>query len=443
VEVTGTSIQRPLNFQSSSRVKNSDRSTDVIRPVGPSNPSGSGSERPQFSNQSADNQSGDGSPSGVDRQDNLGQNDPNQLPFTNRPVELSENSSSQSRDSPASRTRTTGQGTENISGTTLPNIPQGSRESGGSSSRSTGATTAPGSTDEGRGPNNLTPQERQLVQKLRRIDRKVRAHERAHLAAAGPFAQGGPSFEFIDGPVSRQYAVGGSVSLDTSKADTPEETIDKMSTVRQAALAPANPSPQDMQVANEASQKLQEARQKKRRQERRKRQGESNQVTAGSDETGSSSATNQAGESGESGENRFIEGSNRDQPSEPTDESEGIGESTPSENGDQSPTDEPEFFEEFGATEFATQQPRSNNQPQRSDDSQNDSEERFVNENSTQDNGNEFRVESESTDEANVRSSSFTENEDDQDAPVPSFITGDRVERDRRNSPGQLFDLVI
>jgi hypothetical protein len=64
---------------------------------------------------------------------------------------------------------------------------------------------------------------------------------------------GGPSFEFTRGPDGRLYAVGGEVKLDTSEIpDNPEATIEKARTIQRAALAPAQPSGQDRQVAAQA-----------------------------------------------------------------------------------------------------------------------------------------------------------------------------------------------
>ena len=62
----------------------------------------------------------------------------------------------------------------------------------------------------------LSEEERRLLNDLRARDAEVRAHEQAHLAAAGPYANGAPTFEFQTGPDGWQYAVGGEVSIDTS-----------------------------------------------------------------------------------------------------------------------------------------------------------------------------------------------------------------------------------
>ena len=122
------------------------------------------------------------------------------------------------------------------------------------------------------GPRELTDEEQREVQALRRRDREVRAHETAHLAAAGSLARGGPRYEFERGPDGRRYAVGGEVSIDSSPVPgDPEATILKMQQVRRAALAPANPSPQDRRVAAQASQQEARARAEQGEQARRER----------------------------------------------------------------------------------------------------------------------------------------------------------------------------
>jgi hypothetical protein len=95
-------------------------------------------------------------------------------------------------------------------------------------------------------------QERQVVARLRARDTEVRAHEAAHLAAAGGIAAGGASFTYERGPDGRMYAVGGEVPISVQGGNSPEETIAKMRQVAAAALAPADPSPQDYAVASHA-----------------------------------------------------------------------------------------------------------------------------------------------------------------------------------------------
>jgi len=116
-------------------------------------------------------------------------------------------------------------------------------------------------------PENLTDEEQQKVEELKRRDREVRAHEQAHKAAGGSLA-GSPSFETVRGPDGKSYAVSGEVQIDTSPVpNNPEATIRKLEQVKRAALAPANPSGQDRRVAAEAEAKIQAARQEKREKE--------------------------------------------------------------------------------------------------------------------------------------------------------------------------------
>lgn len=100
---------------------------------------------------------------------------------------------------------------------------------------------------------------RQEVQQLERRDDEVRAHEQAHASVGGGHA-GTPNYQYETGPNGQKYAVSGEVAIDVSKESTAKETIQKMQTVRAAALAPAEPSSQDRKVAAEASQMISEAR---------------------------------------------------------------------------------------------------------------------------------------------------------------------------------------
>jgi hypothetical protein len=106
----------------------------------------------------------------------------------------------------------------------------------------------------------LDREELALLLELKKTDAAVRAHEQAHLAAAGGLAKGGASFVYEKGPDGREYAVAGEVQIDTSRGATPEETMTRMARVRAAALAPANPSPQDRKVARAAAAAMTEAR---------------------------------------------------------------------------------------------------------------------------------------------------------------------------------------
>ena len=88
-----------------------------------------------------------------------------------------------------------------------------------------------------------------IVERLKNIDGRVRAHEQAHIASAGPYARSGPNYIYVIGPDGRLYAVGGSVSVDLRPIPgNPEATIRKARMVRRAALGPMQPSPQDLRI---------------------------------------------------------------------------------------------------------------------------------------------------------------------------------------------------
>ena len=100
----------------------------------------------------------------------------------------------------------------------------------------------------------------QLVE-LKARDTEVRAHERAHLAAAGRYATSGATFTYQRGPDGNNYAVSGEVSIDSSPVlNDPQATLEKALTIQKAALAPSQPSAQDRAVAANAMQMATEAR---------------------------------------------------------------------------------------------------------------------------------------------------------------------------------------
>lgn len=108
--------------------------------------------------------------------------------------------------------------------------------------------------------NKIDQEEQRMLQQLRARDREVRSHEAAHVAAGGSLVRGGASYTYQRGPDGRSYAIGGEVNLDVSSEDDPEANLRKAEQIRSAALAPANPSPQDMRVAANASQMAARAR---------------------------------------------------------------------------------------------------------------------------------------------------------------------------------------
>ena len=127
----------------------------------------------------------------------------------------------------------------------------GNVQAGGKSGQASGSADARG----------LDRQQQVEVQKLQATDRNVRAHEQAHMAAGGNLVTSGPTYEYRSGPDGNMYAVAGEVGIDSSpvKGD-PEATISKEQRVRRAALAPADPSSQDQQVASAAAKMEMDAR---------------------------------------------------------------------------------------------------------------------------------------------------------------------------------------
>jgi hypothetical protein len=105
----------------------------------------------------------------------------------------------------------------------------------------------------------LTAEEQQQLKELQQRDREVKAHELAHKAVGGRYVTGG-SFTYETGPDGHRYAIGGEVTIDSSSGSTPEETLRKAELIRRAALAPADPSPQDYRVASQANMMAAEAR---------------------------------------------------------------------------------------------------------------------------------------------------------------------------------------
>ncbi|MBQ4834337.1 catalase [Pseudoalteromonas sp. MMG010] len=99
-------------------------------------------------------------------------------------------------------------------------------------------------------------QEQEEISELKARDTEVRIHEQAHASVGGQYA-GSPSYGYERGPDGNNYAVSGEVQIDVSEIPgDPQATIDKMQTVRSAALAPAEPSSADRSIAADATQKM-------------------------------------------------------------------------------------------------------------------------------------------------------------------------------------------
>jgi hypothetical protein len=116
-----------------------------------------------------------------------------------------------------------------------------------------GADTAQGSADKTDATDPRQAQlDRQKISELAGRDADVRSHEAAHASVGGAYA-GSPSYTMQRGPDGKAYAIGGEVGIDVSAvANNPAATISKMEVVMRAALAPADPSAQDLRVAAQA-----------------------------------------------------------------------------------------------------------------------------------------------------------------------------------------------
>ncbi|MFJ5538342.1 MULTISPECIES: putative metalloprotease CJM1_0395 family protein [Halomonadaceae] len=133
----------------------------------------------------------------------------------------------------------------------------------------------------------MAPDEIRLLDQLKQNDREVRQHEMAHQTVGGAYA-GGASYEYEVGPDGKRYAVAGEVPIDYGPVpNDPQATIEKMQTVIAAAMAPADPSPKDHQVAAQARQYLLEAKLEASMQRSEMEQARSNgaEATSSADES--------------------------------------------------------------------------------------------------------------------------------------------------------------
>ena len=132
--------------------------------------------------------------------------------------------------------------------------------------RSSSASTPASSEESDKAKQKATEQAQNLanqrmISQLQSRDREVRSHEAAHASAGGSLVVSGPSFTYQKGPDGRSYAIGGEIQLDVSPVENdPEATLQKSEQIRRAALAPADPSSQDLRVAANANQLASKAR---------------------------------------------------------------------------------------------------------------------------------------------------------------------------------------
>lgn len=137
----------------------------------------------------------------------------------------------------------------------------------------------------------LTDAEVKQLRALKSRDTEVRTHEQAHMSAGAQHIAGSPTFTYQTGPDGKRYVIGGEVPIDISKEATPEETIAKMETVKRAALAPAEPSAADRQIASQASMKLAQAREELALQQRQEEQTKQTENDSAETESGEVSVT--------------------------------------------------------------------------------------------------------------------------------------------------------
>ncbi|TKI69098.1 hypothetical protein FCU45_08250 [Sulfurimonas crateris] len=106
----------------------------------------------------------------------------------------------------------------------------------------------------------LSEDEKRLVQDLKSRDAEVKTHEAAHQAAGGGMT-GAASYSYQQGPDGRMYAIGGEVSISIPSGTTPQESMRNAQQAIAAAMAPADPSGQDFAVASSAMVMLMKAQQ--------------------------------------------------------------------------------------------------------------------------------------------------------------------------------------
>lgn len=143
-------------------------------------------------------------------------------------------------------------------------------------------SSSKGDKEEDPDGDGLNEAEEKQVEELAKRDREVRAHEQAHARVGGAYASA-PSYTFQQGPDGKRYAIGGEVQIDTAKERTPEATIRKMQIVIRAATAPAEPSSQDLKVAQQARSQLSEAQAQLRQQKAEELRGGDDKASSVSD----------------------------------------------------------------------------------------------------------------------------------------------------------------
>lgn len=121
----------------------------------------------------------------------------------------------------------------------------------------------------------LSPEQQQEVAQLKARDAEVKAHEQAHIAAAGGLTTSAPSYSYQSGPDGQKYAIGGEVSVSAPQTNNPEENIRNAEALKRAAMAPADPSSQDRAVAANADKIIAANREKLAEEQQKNNESES------------------------------------------------------------------------------------------------------------------------------------------------------------------------
>lgn len=106
----------------------------------------------------------------------------------------------------------------------------------------------------------LSPEQEQEIAELKARDAEVRAHEQAHIAASGGTTTSAPSFDYQKGPDGEKYAIGGEVSISFVQGNDPAVNLANAEAMKASALAPVDPSGQDLAVARSADKMIEEAK---------------------------------------------------------------------------------------------------------------------------------------------------------------------------------------
>ncbi len=92
----------------------------------------------------------------------------------------------------------------------------------------------------------------EVIDRLKKRDSEVRTHESAHSSSPELIKIGSTQYAYTIGPDGKAYATGGKVALSTGPAKNPEQALRKAEALKNAAVAPGEPSSQDVQAYNAA-----------------------------------------------------------------------------------------------------------------------------------------------------------------------------------------------